>query len=292
MTQHFVMPSRNEEGVIFNKFLYSRLIRRNRNILCCITGPTGSGKTYQDLRRAELWYKYYFKKDFPIRNICFSVHKVIKLLPHLKRGEIIIFEEAGVGMGALDFQNRISKMFTYVLQSFRSMNIAIFFNLPYLSMLNKQARMLIHFNFQTYSIDTKHKVAISKGYIRQVNQQSGKVYVKFLRVHSNNGLAPIKKFIYGLPSERLRNAYEIKKRQFLEDTLDDYDYELDKIKGKRRVGTKPLTKRQQEIYDLRIQRLTQAKISEKLGISQSAVSEAIKAIEKKGYTFTKEEKKQ
>jgi len=75
----------------------------------------------------------------------------------LRKGEIIIFEEAGVNMGSLDFQNKVSRMFNYVLQSFRSMNIGILFNLPYLTMLNKQARMLLHFSMESAGVDPKQK---------------------------------------------------------------------------------------------------------------------------------------
>ena len=80
-----------EEGVLFNRWLYSRLIKANKNVLCATTGPTGSGKSYQDLRRAELWYKFHFKKKFPQDHICFSVAEVMVLLNSktLKKGDII-----------------------------------------------------------------------------------------------------------------------------------------------------------------------------------------------------------
>ena len=55
----------------------------------------------------------------------------------LRKGELLIFEEAGANMGSLDFQNKVSKVFSYVLQSFRSLNIGILFNLPVEGSLSK-----------------------------------------------------------------------------------------------------------------------------------------------------------
>ena len=76
------------------------------------------------------------------------------------------------------------------------MNIGIFFNLPYLTMLNKSARTLIHVHFQTVSIDYRNKVAKSKGFFRQVNQTSGKIYNKFLRIKHDGKLRTIKAFTF------------------------------------------------------------------------------------------------
>ena len=109
-----------QEGEIFNKWLNSRLIVNNKNVLGANLGATGSGKSYRDLRMAELWYQYHFKEQFPIENICFGVGSAMNLISKgkLRKGEILIFEEAGVNLGSLDFQQRISKMMNYVLQSF------------------------------------------------------------------------------------------------------------------------------------------------------------------------------
>ena len=140
-----------KEGFFFNKWLENRFLN-NKNVLTAITGQTGSSKSYQDLRRAELWYRKNFNEDYPEDNICFSVAELMKRITskNLRKGDIFVFEEAGANLGSLDFQTKISKMFNYVLQSFRSMNVGIFFNLPHLSMLNKQAIILIHVHFVTH----------------------------------------------------------------------------------------------------------------------------------------------
>jgi len=190
-----------KEGEIFNRWMHSRMIKKNKNVLTATTGPTGSGKSYQDLRKVELWYNHYFKKQIPNENCCFSISEVMRRLSskELVKGDALILEEAGANLGSLDFQNKVSKLFTYVLQTFRSLNIALFFNLPYLSMLNKQARMLIHVQFVTCGIDNKTGVSKCKAYFRQINQSSGKIYEKRFRIKSNGRSAPVRKIRYSMP---------------------------------------------------------------------------------------------
>lgn len=275
-----------KEGEIFNKYLFNRF-KSNQNILCCITGGTGSSKSYQDLRRAELWYDFYFKKEFPEENICFSLGEVMRRLTSgkLKKGEILVMEEAGVNLGSLDFQQRVVKLFNYVLQSFRSMNVGIFFNLPYLGMLSKQARLLIHTHFVTCGIDREKKVSKSKCYFRQVNQQTGKVYPKYLRLRVDGKVRTIKKFTYKLPTPRLRVIYEAKKLKFvsgLTEEFTEYLNQLDKENmAKERKPT--LTERQEQVYNLACKGHNQIQIGEKLGLSQQRVSQLYESLKKRGY---------
>jgi len=281
-----------EEGELINKWIHNRMIRSNKNILTATTGPTGSGKSYQDLRKAELWYKFHFNKPFPSENICFSVSEVMKRLSskELKKGEIIIFEEAGANLGSLDFQNKVSKLFTYVLQTFRSMNIGLFFNLPYLSMLNKQARLLIHVQFITMGIDANTGVSRCKAYFRQVNQDSGKVYTKHLRTRINGCVVPVKRFEFNLPSPELRRTYENKKLKFVTDLTTDFSKQLDEIEKEaiRKQARSNLTERQLQVYELLCQGLKSSEIAEKLGVSDRAVYYFIQSIKKKGYEVKKD----
>jgi hypothetical protein len=68
-----------QEGTPILKYFENRIIRNNKNIIGTILGATGSSKSYTSLRIAELWYKYHFKKEFPVKNICFGVLEAMKL---------------------------------------------------------------------------------------------------------------------------------------------------------------------------------------------------------------------
>jgi len=282
------------EGEVFCRWMENRLIRNNKNVLGAELGATGSGKSYRDLRKAELWYQYHFKKPFPPENICFGTAVVMRKLSsgELKKGEILIFEEAGVNLGSLDFQTRVSKLFTYVLQSFRKMNVALFFNLPYLSMLNKSARMLLHYSFESAGIDYQNKINKCKPFFHQVNQATGKIYKKYLRVRVNGKQKTIKKFNFNHPSPQLAQTYEIMKTQYLADMTKEYTDELEKLEEEKlkKLGRPELSDFEKEIYDLACQGKNGVEIAKILNKYTSTVYYALKRLDKNGYSIKKKPK--
>lgn len=278
-----------QEGDLFCKWLYSRMIRKNKNVLGAETGGTGSGKSYRDLRKFELWYKYYFKQKPPLENICFSVNDVMFRIArgNLRKGELLILEEAGKNLGSLDFQNKVSKLFTYVLQSFRSMNIGILFNLPYLSMLNKQARMLLHYVSESYGIDDETGMNKCKFFYLQTNQQTGKVYRKFLRVKKGKKHVAVKRLAYSMPSPWLVEEYEKKKVAFLKEFTSEFDKKLQEMEHEKKMKAREagLTPAREEVLKLRREGLTQTQIGEKLGKTSSAIHYMLKTCEKHNITL-------
>ncbi len=256
------------EGEIFNKWLHSRLIRNNKNVLSAELGSTGSGKSYRDLRKAELWYDYHFKEKFPVENICFGVGQTMNILSlgELKKGSILIVEEAGVNLGSRNWQSKVSKMFNFVLQSFRSMNIGIFFNLPYLSMLDSQARHLLHYYAESSGIDFEKKVNKCKPFFLQVAQGTGKIYRHYPKVKIDGKTTKVQRFNYSLPSQYLIDAYEDKKAKYLKDMIKEY---ADKVNGKVK-DTRPSDIAFECYYEAKAGK-TQQKIADKIKKSQQTV---------------------
>jgi len=74
------------------KYIKNR-IKNNKNFLCTITGPTGSGKTWSALSIASL-----LDSEFNINRVIFRGRELMKLINEgdLKPGSVIIWDEAGV----------------------------------------------------------------------------------------------------------------------------------------------------------------------------------------------------
>lgn len=285
-----------EEGELLNKWINNRLIRQNKNILLAVTGPTGSGKSYWCLALANSWYKKYFGYPFPVKtHTCFSVTEVMRLIRdgELKRGELIILEEAGVNMGSLDFHSKVSKLFTYVLQSFRSMNVGIIFNLPYLTMMNKQSRTLIHAHFVTHSINQETKTSFAKGFFQQVNAQTGKVYSKFMRANLNRRVSKIKMFGFKMPEKDVTKPYEAKKVSFLSEITEEYTKKMEEVEKEKilKVSRVELTEKQQIAFELRSEGLTLKQIGENMGITIQSVHKMLELAKKKGFSPIIKEKR-
>jgi len=275
-----------EEGDFYNRWSHNRTLK-NKNILGAITGATGSGKTYFAIAMAENYYENVLHKPFPIENICFSLVQVARRLEsgELQSGESLLLEEGGALLGNLDFQQKLSKMFTYILQSFRSMNIGLIITLPVLSMLNKQARQLVHFHFVTNKIDFEKKISKVKPFFHQLNQQSGKSFWKYPRVRVNGRMRKITRLSYSIPSKELLIKYELAKTKFVSSITNDFieEYnrkEKDKVQKESR---KDLTAKQLKIYTMACDGMSQTEIAKELEISSNSISQSLKLSKKKGY---------
>jgi len=288
MAKLFRTDFKLKEGEFFNKWSHNRF-KKNKNVLGTITGPTGSSKSYTTLSALNIYYLWRFKKQFPIENCCFSLGQAAKRLDSggLMKGEFLMLEEAGANLGSLDFQSRLQKLFTYILQSFRSMNVGLILTLPVLTMLNKQARQLIHFNFTTSGINYETNTSKVKPYFHQLNQKTGKSYWKFPRTRVKGSKKKIQAFNYPIPPKELIDAYEIKKTKFVSDITKEFVEEYEEKERKKVMGDsrKEMTDAQKEVYDLACQGLNQREIGERLGKMQQSIQKMLKTIKKHGYTI-------
>ncbi|HEA46687.1 MAG TPA: hypothetical protein ENH99_02805 [Candidatus Pacearchaeota archaeon] len=280
-----------KEGVAFNRWADGRF-KKNKNILLAMTGMTGSGKSYTSLRMCELYYQEKFNKPFQIENVCFSISELMKLLTSktLKRGEMIILEEAGTSLNSLDYQNKVSKLFSFILQSFRSMNIGLIFTLPVLTMLNKSARMLLHAHYVTSGIDFYTKTCKIKPLYHQLNQERGKSYWKFQRIKVNGEIHTIKRLNFLIPSKELRDAYEKKKNKFVYDLSEDFVNHLNQIERdqQRKMARDDLSDVERDIFEDVVESgLTPSQSAEKRGRTKSSTYDGLRRIKEKGFPIEK-----
>jgi len=283
------------EGEVYYKWENSR-IKNNKNVIAVTTGATGSGKSMKDLRRAELSHRKRFNEDFPVStNCCFSIAELMKRITsgELRKGEVLILEEAGFNAGSQDWQNKTTKIFNYLLQTFRSMNICLYMNLPVLSMLAKQARQLVHIHFETQGIDFENQTVKVKGLVHQLNQQTGKSYWKFLRVKQKGKVRTVQRMNFLIPSEKIRLAYEAKKMKFLSDMTQEFSDELEAKERKKleKLARDDLTETQREVYDYLNEGKSVKEIAKIRNCAVMTVYDIIKPIKRKGYqVITKENK--
>ena len=275
------------EGDVLNSILQNRLIRNNKNCIIVTTGSTGSGKSYSNMRIAELWYQKRFKEPFPIENICFGVLNLFKRIRSkenpIRKGELIILEEAGTSVGSLDFATKTAKIFSGVLQSFRSLNLCLMMNLPYFTMLTKQARELVHIQLETITINQIEKKSYLKPYQLQTNTSTGKLYRHFPKVVIDGCRESIQFISYGLPSKGLSKQYEENKQNFVLDNIDNGIKEIEEIESKKGPAERPLPYLQQAIHDCWDEGIVvQTHIAKRLEKSSQSISESVKLMRKKG----------
>jgi len=277
-----------EIGGFLNKW-FERRLDKNQNVICVFTGSTGSSKTYDALSTGECWYQYRFKKQFPKENVCFGVGLLARRIKELEKenlkGEILILEEAGANFGNLDFQNKISKMFSYILQSFRSLNLILIMTLPVLTMLNKTARQLIHVHFITSGIDYENKIAKVKPLFHQLNQLSGKSYWKYPRVRIDGKIITLHKLKFRIPSDELIKDYEGLKHNFVSKLTDDFIEETAKFDRENILKStrKGLTPVEYDVFEMLSHGLDAKQMAQEKQCDVSNIYYHLRCIKLKGY---------
>lgn len=189
---------------------YSRLNEKNQNWLCVIAGATGTGKSYCALRLARA-----LDPSFTMDRCVFNVRDFLKLINSgkMKKGQIIVLDEAGVGIPAREFYTLMNRSINYVLQVFRRENIGVIMTVPSLAFIDKQARILTHTFIETLAVDREKNRVRVKVMEVQYNPQMGKIYYKYYRL----GNKVLRKTFIGKPEPDIIEAYEIKKKEFAKD---------------------------------------------------------------------------
>lgn len=256
-----------------------------------------SSKTFDCLSCGESWYEYRFKEKYPIENVCFSIGALAKRIHYqnkegkLRKGEMFVLEEAGANFGSLDFQNKLNKMFNYILQSFRSMNLIVVMNLPVLTMLNKSARQLIHAHFITAGIDFEKNEAKVKPYFHQLNQHTGKSYWKFPKARIQGKATKLERIKFKKPTEELIEHYEKAKHGFVFDLTEDLVNEVEKDEREHLLSIaksrKGLSIGQLEVIEMLCTGMTQKEIAQSKGCTLSNVSQMLSSAHKNGYDWEK-----
>lgn len=278
-----------------HNFYFKYILRRinyNKNFLQCTVGATGSGKSWQCLSIAEILERMQ-GREFQEWQICNTPLELIKLInsDRLTIGNCIVWEETGVAIDSRSALTIDNKQINYLLQTFRASNYILLMNVPYFSMIDSNARKLMHCLNEVVKIDRRTQETISKPKLLQTNPSSGKTYFKYLRVkpYGTTRLVKLSKIRIPKPSKRIIQLYELKKKQFnralnvkIYNKLEIKE-QKDNVKPLGEGHTKPLTLKQKEVYNCLKEGMLIPEIAKKTGKSINNVMVHIKLIRKKGY---------
>ena len=195
----------------------ARLLNRNKNWLAIICGETGSAKSYNALSIADrICPRGISARRCVVFNPVQFLNRVTER-KDLKKGDIIIFDEAGVGMSSREWYSVQNKLLGSVLQTFRNLNVGVIFTTPNLSFVDVQARKLFHNYFETAYIDYKKEIAYMKAYEIQHNSRYDKTYYKHPRIKDASGRVVSVSYL-GIPKPRkdLILEYEQMKSEYTE----------------------------------------------------------------------------
>jgi len=239
-------------------------IDRNLNFLCVTTGPTGSGKSYADLSIA-----YEIDPEFDInKQVAFSLLQFMKIINKFngadksdeakklqkKKYKVIIFEEIQTSINKRDWQSKLSKLFLYLLSTFRHQNIIVLFNSPYSDFVDSATMKLLHAKFECRGWSKKTKKSKVRAKLLQYNDKVGKFYehslyvIRNRRINKFDGTWKVK-----MPPKELYEPYELMKEAFTTKLNKQFTDELSEIEKEdntpEKDTRKPLTDKQRAVME-------------------------------------------
>ncbi len=203
----------NPDNIAVLTHLLNR-IQSGKNALGLTIGVTGSGKSWVDLRIAELLMIMQGKVFDTATRVIFGLKDFLIYTnkPNLEPGDVSIPEELGVSMSSRQWQRNVD--YSQLLQTFRDLGLICLFNMPFKSMVDKHARLLAHFQIEMQTREGNRNV--TKFFVLQHNPaartESKATYRKYIRTKTINEwgfkkMRPIKKVYWEKPSQEVLDVY-------------------------------------------------------------------------------------
>lgn len=132
----------------------------DKNYMGVGVGQTGSGKSATCHRICGLVDETFNEEC----RVVFTPQEFMEVIQSMDKGEAIMFDEAGVGIPAREWQRIQNRLMGYTAQLFRHKNLCVFFTVPSMSFIDAQLRTLMHGIIATKKIDYEQSISIAKYY--------------------------------------------------------------------------------------------------------------------------------
>lgn len=213
------------------RLIQNRLWKRNKNYLGIITGQTGSGKSWSALSIANT-----VDHTFNVEKCVMNPLEFMNGLVHKDwgQGDMIVFDEAGVGLSSKEYMTIVNRAINDILQTFRRQNIGVLFTVPSKTNVDKDTRRLLHGYFETLDY-IENSYALVKYHELQYNARQDKIYHRSLRDDKGEKLNPIA--VKKPPNDLIRD-YENKRSKYQnevnEQRLERIVEKMEKKRGKNK----------------------------------------------------------
>lgn len=105
----------------------------------CVVGQRGSGKSEAALEFCRKVDPSFEKNP----RIVFTIEQYMNTIDEMKKGQALIFDEAGVNMGAREWMHVQNKVFNYTKQLDRFNNLLVIYTVPDLGFIDLQLRKML-----------------------------------------------------------------------------------------------------------------------------------------------------
>lgn len=238
-------------------------VSREYDIQAFFVGDRGAGKSCAAIRLGEL-----LDPTFGIDRVCYTTKEVLSVVKKLHEtigteGKVIVYDEAGVGVGNRDWQKESNKLMNYFIQQARVFRLIMIYTTPNLAFVDKQARAM-------GGIMLEFRKAYGKGVCRayKVTADNFTGALRTPRFQVGNDLMAEQHF--RLPSKELFDAY---KKKSVEQKSTSFDME--------KRNWERLTEHQKKIYTMKNQGMLHEAIAKELGTTRQNIGHILTAVRRK-----------
>jgi len=216
-------------GRIVRQKMWRRMNVENQHFMAAIVGREGTGKSHSALTLSRL-----VDPGFTAEDVYFDPQDLLRAFDSdaYGRGDMIVLDEAGVGLGNRSWYDKEQILLNQTLQTVRDDNMGVIFTLPRLEELDSQTIGRLHAFVEMIDVHPSEGWAETKWKnINLTRDGRGKEYKKYTRLNVNGTRKRITRCAIAPPPEDLVDAYEERKEAFkaelYEEAIGAYDDEDD-----------------------------------------------------------------
>ena len=162
-----------------------RINVKNKSYMLLIVGEMGSGKSLAGVSIACRVDPSF--KDSPV--IVYTVREFLEAVLKAKKGQVIIFDEAGVGVPSREWHTEMNRIMSIITQILRFKNICVIFTTPNIRLLDINVREAMNGFIKPRYIDDANQVNVCTFKNIIVNDNGEVVKRNFIYYDGKNGAA-------------------------------------------------------------------------------------------------------
>jgi len=229
---------------IVRQKMWKRMNVDNEHFMGAVVGREGSGKSHSAISLAHT-----VDPSFTADDVFFDPQDLLEAFDSdaYGPGNVIILDEAGVGLGNRSWYDKEQILLNQTLQTVRDDNMGVLFTLPRLEELDSQTIGRLHAFVEMLETYPDEGWALSKWKnIDLTRDGRGQDYKRYTRLRVGGVNKRITRFAVSAPPSDLVDAYERRKESFKEDLYEDAIAAYDEEDGDEAASPKDIA---QDIAD-------------------------------------------
>ncbi len=201
-----------------------KLIIRDEHYPMVVVGYPGVGKSSTALALAEA-----VDESFTVDRVAFKPTEFFEIARNIERGQAIVFDEAGIGLHAREWQTTTNIIFSKLTQVYRFLNVFVVFTVPDISYIDSHARNEMKSILDLIAKDIEKEVTIGHWWVVKRNRAFGVTRFEKLKIFCEDGEIEIDPVYFPRPTKELWRAYKRKAETYKKNIINELYDELNKL---------------------------------------------------------------